>query len=195
MANITKASSTSDASNVLSSTFYIHVSYGKIQDFYTSPKTPVNSINFQRGVASLFQVRYLRLLYMNWKLKITSWFQYQSGHWQGSEHDASGDCQVKYAPDHHGVHKIKSACKSLNGFDLSREEKILDVSTDSFSRVIYKFQGDLLESCESKEVHISEVAALRELGIIVQSYQHLHLQGELIKCPWPFHIITDVRVM
>ncbi|XP_059097038.1 microsomal triacylglycerol transfer protein-like isoform X1 [Tigriopus californicus] len=159
MANITKASSTFDLSNTLSSTFYIQISYGKIQGFYTSRDTPVNSMNFQRGVASLFQ--------------------YQTGHWQGSEQDASGNCQVKYIPDRHGVHKAKSGCSSPTGRDLAREETILDVSTDSFSRLHYKLQDDLVESCEAKEVYVSEVSSLREIGIIVQSSQHLHLEEQL----------------
>ncbi len=138
---------------------FLHRGYGRVLGFYVKKGVEVDeseTFNAIRGIVSLFQ--------------------YQSGDMAGPEVDVSGECDVVYAADRHGVHKRKSACRrhQFRG----RQQKIVDVTRDYDFKALYKLNNEVIDEVEAVETFSSFVTLKKEVGWKATVKQQLVLKGK-----------------
>ncbi|XP_072480313.1 microsomal triglyceride transfer protein large subunit [Notamacropus eugenii] len=112
----------------------LHLTRGKITDYYSHPNEPVGVRNIKRGLASLFQM------------------QLTSG--TANEVDISGNCKVTYQAHHDKVTKIKAldTCKiERPGF--TTQNKVLGISSKAVSMTTYKIEDSFVTAVLAEETY------------------------------------------
>ncbi|KAM8969258.1 microsomal triglyceride transfer protein large subunit [Sarcophilus harrisii] len=112
----------------------IHLTRGKVTNYYSYPSEPVGVQNLKRGLASLFQM------------------QLTSG--TTNEVDISGNCKVTYQAHQDKVTKIKAldTCKiERPGF--TTQNKVLGISSKAVSLTTYKIEDSFVTAVLAEETH------------------------------------------
>ncbi|XP_007495957.1 microsomal triglyceride transfer protein large subunit [Monodelphis domestica] len=135
----------------------LHLTRGKVTDYYSYPNEPVSIQNLKRGLASLFQM------------------QLTSG--TSDEVDISGNCKVTYQAHHDKVTKIKAldTCKTeMPGF--TTQNKVLGISSKAVSVTTYKIEDSFVTAVLAEETYGFSLNFLRKATGKVVSRQKLELK-------------------
>ncbi|XP_043828280.1 LOW QUALITY PROTEIN: microsomal triglyceride transfer protein large subunit [Dromiciops gliroides] len=110
----------------------LHLTRGKVTDYYSYPSEPVGVQNLKRGLASLFQM------------------QLTSG--TTNEVDISGNCKVTYQAHHDKVTKIKAldTCK-IDRPGFATQNKVLGISSKTVSMTTYKIEDSFVTAVLAEE--------------------------------------------
>ena len=130
------------------------VSFGpKIQIYST--ETSIETLNFQRGLASLFL--------------------FQEGNMEVEETDVLGKCRTIYGQDRHGLHKSKENCQIL---DPNGNDQLFDTRQYSNIKSTYKLiDENIIDSVEVREWIEFYPNLTPELSQDLQQRQKLTLKG------------------
>lgn len=124
-----------------------------------SSQEALESLNFERGLASMFLLR-------------------QSNE-EVEETDALGKCKTKYQQDRHGLHKTKEACQSGQ----KAMESLFTSQKYSNAKWLYKLHPDTgaIDQLEIREWHEFYPRLTPELSKDIQQLQTLTLLGKIFK--------------
>ncbi|XP_036430092.1 microsomal triglyceride transfer protein large subunit-like [Colossoma macropomum] len=136
--------------------FIVHFHSGKILGVFDTSKDNTVSLNFKRGVASLFQIQTSSGVVM--------------------EDDATGRCQVSYQTLKNEIIKVKdyeSCEKSIT--DITFTDQILRVSSAGSSKTVFTMEDRHIKSVTSKEFRSVVLDEQTTVGIHISSRQLLQL--------------------